>query len=297
MFCLIDSICSKITYICYMTLLIADSGSTKTSWLLITEKEEESSSIQTTGINPFFRSAEDIYSELKTDLLPNVSDKVDAIFFYGAGIINQERGKVIQDALQKLFPESSVEMSSDFVGAARALFGNDAGITCIMGTGSGACLYDGNGIIARVPSLGFILGDECSGAFFGKKLLSDYFKNTMPLDVQNLFEQEFDFTESEVLRRVYKEERPNKYLAEFAPFLSKYIEKDYCHQLVMTSMGEFFERNVIQLPEYSEFPIGFVGSVAWGFRMFINELAEEYGFDKPVILKDPIEMLKKFHTS
>ncbi len=277
-----------------MIRLIADSGSTKTDWLL-TDGTDRELTFRTKGINPFFRSSEDIYSELKADLFPRTGSTMDEIVFYGAGIINQERGDIVRTALNKLFPDVPAEAHSDILGAARALFGSGAGIACILGTGSNACLYDGKQVLAGIPPLGFILGDECSGAVLGKKLLGDYFKNVMPTDVQTLFGEEYFPTEAEVLRKVYREERPNKYLAGFTPFLSKYIEKSYCRDLVTNSARELFERNINQLPEAEKFDLGFVGSVAWNFKSIIEGLAVEYGFQQPLILKEPIAKLKKYH--
>ncbi|KOH46874.1 hypothetical protein [Sunxiuqinia dokdonensis] len=279
-----------------MRILIADSGSTKTNWLF-TDSSGESQSFKTSGINPFFRGSEDIYNELKTELAPKLADQPHQIFFYGAGIINQERGDVLRVPLHRLFPDANIETHSDVLGASRALFGSQAGIACILGTGSNACLYDGQQVLAGIPPLGFILGDECSGAVLGKKLLGDYFKNVMPTDLQTLFGEDYFPTEADVLRNVYREDRPNKYLAGFTPFLSKHIEKSYCHDLVTNSVREFFERNIIQLPDAQQFALGFVGSVAWNFRSIIQHAANEYGFAKAIILKDPIDKLKEFHTT
>ena len=279
-----------------MGILVADSGSTKTDWLF-TSDSGAPQSFKTSGINPFFRSSEDIFNELKTEPLAKPDGRVDEVFFYGAGIINQERGEVVRVALHRLFPDARVETHSDVLGASRALFGSGAGIACILGTGSNACLYDGQQVLAGIPPLGFILGDECSGAVLGKKLLGDYFKNVMPTDVQTLFGEEYFPTEAEVLRHVYREKRPNKYLAGFTPFLSKYIEKAYCRDLVTDSAREFFERNINQLPDGKKFALGFVGSVAWNFQSIIRSLAKAYGFEEPLILQGPIERLSKFHTT
>jgi N-acetylglucosamine kinase-like BadF-type ATPase len=278
-----------------MGKLIADSGSTKTSWLL-TDGPAGAQSFQTSGINPYQRSSEDIYRELLGSLRPGIPGPVDELFFYGAGIVNQERGDVVKQALARLFPVANIETHSDLLGASRALFGTKAGIVCIMGTGSNSCLYDGEKIAARVPSLGFILGDECSGAVLGKKLLSDYLRKIMPIELQVLFERQDPVTEDEVLGRVYRTERPNKYLAGFAPFLSKNLSQPYCLNMVKTSLAEFFERNVLQLPDAARYPIGFVGSVAFAFSTLIEEMAASYGFSKPFILKDPIVGLKEFHS-
>lgn len=277
-----------------MIRLIADSGSTKTDWLL-TGKVSKELAFQTKGINPFFRTSEDIYEELREKLLLPAGTSLDKIEFYGAGIINQERGDVIKKALERLFPNVPVETASDVLGAARALFGTEAGIACIVGTGSNSCLYDGQKIVSGIPPLGFILGDEFSGAVLGKKLLGDYFKNIMPADCKKLFESEFSPDQAEVLTRVYRSERPNKYLAGFAPFLSGHLVVPYCQSLVTTSAKEFFERNILQLPEAGNYPLGFVGSVAWHFKPIIDELAQAYGFPTPIILKGPINKLKEYH--
>lgn len=276
-----------------MIRLIADSGSTKTDWLLTRETGEDLI-FQTKGINPFFRTSEDIYHELEEELLPQI-EKVDQIFFYGAGIINEECGDVVKKALSRLFPGVLVDTRSDVLGASRALFEGKAGIACILGTGSNACFFDGNEVITGVPPLGFILGDECSGAVLGRKLLGDFFKNIMPPDIQTLFEKEYALTKTQVLQQVYCVERPNKYLAGFTPFLSKYIEKDYCVKLVSDSAKEFFERNILRIPNALSFPIGFVGSVAWNFRSIIDKIAAEYKFNKPLIIKGPIEKLREYH--
>lgn len=279
-----------------MGKLIADSGSTKTAWLFIPEKGDPKS-FETKGINPFFRTTDEIFQELNEKLKHEIPESVDEIFFYGAGIINQKRGDVVKNALTQLFPDALIETHSDVLGAARALFGSKAGIACIMGTGSNACLYDGERIVTGIPPLGFILGDECSGAVLGRKLLGDYFKNVMPNDLETVFQERYAVTEAEVLRRVYRSDRPNRFLASFAPFLSENISKPYCRDLVLKSLNEFFERNVLKIPEVRQFPIGFVGSVAFAFSRFVEDAVENYGFGRPVILQEPIAGLKAYHSS
>lgn len=279
-----------------MRQLIADSGSTKTDWLLIDEKAGDRS-FQTLGINPFFRSSEEIYLELKEKLLFDIDCQVDRILFYGAGIVNKEKGDVVKNALSRLFPNATIETHSDVLGASRALFGNQPGIACIMGTGSNACLYDGIKILEGIPPLGFILGDECSGAVLGKKLVGDYFKKEMPEDLRTLFNQQFKVSQVDVLNRVYRTERPNKYLAVFTPFLSQYLDQTYCRELVSKSMVEFFERNVLKLPGALNYPLGFVGSVAHAFKPILEEMATCYGFNEPLVLKEPISGLNEFHKN
>ena len=279
-----------------MKKLIADSGSTKADWRL-TDGLTEIRSYQTKGMNPFFRTSEDIFRELQEKISPEAGSDVMEIFFYGAGVINQGKGDMVKDALSRLFPHAKVETHTDVLGASRALFGHEAGIACILGTGSNACLYDGRKITEKIPPLGFILGDECSGAAFGKRLLGDYFKQVMPLPLRRLFEQQFSTDQGEVLNRVYRTERPNKYLAGFAPFLSTHIHEPYCRKMVEENFRAFFERNVLRLPGAAGFPIGFVGSVAFYFKDIIAELTEIYGFKSPTILKEPIAGLVAYHKN
>ncbi|WP_423129618.1 ATPase [Gaoshiqia sp. Z1-71] len=279
-----------------MKRLIADSGSTKADWRLIGHTNEVSS-FQTRGMNPFFRTSDDIFQELQEKIFPETGGDVDEIFFYGAGVVDQEKGNVLKEAFTRLFPRARVETHSDVLGASRALFGREAGIACILGTGSNACFYDGIHITKKVPPLGFILGDECSGAALGKKLLGDYFKQVMPPAIRLLFEQEFSPVQTDVLNRVYRTERPNKYLAGFAPFLSAQLHEPYCLNMVEESFREFFERNVLRLPEITGYPIGFAGSVAYHFRDIIISQTEAYGFSHPIILKEPIAGLTAYHKS
>ena len=277
-----------------MIRLIADSGSTKTDWRL-TNGLADLRSFQTLGMNPFFRTSEDIFHELQKKIFSGIDCKVDEIFFYGAGVVNPEKGSVVKDALIRLFPDAKIETHSDVLGASRALCGRQAGIACILGTGSNACLYDGDKISEGIPPLGFILGDECSGAVLGKKLLGDYFKKVMTAKLRTLFEKQFSLDQAEVLNRVYRTDRPNKYLAEFAPFLSQNITEPYCQELVTNSMTEFFERNVLKLPDAVYYKIGFVGSVAFYFSNIIAELVKKYGFQEHIIIKEPIAGLIEYH--
>ena len=156
-------------------ILIADSGSTKTIWCLLSKKGNPAL-FSTTGINPFFRNSDDIEAELKTGLVPKLNSGIEKVFFYGAGIINDAKKNVIRTALKRLFPGTQIEINSDLLAAAHATLGKNQGIACILGTGSNSGLYDGDSVIENVPPLGFILGDEGSGAVLGKKLLADYLK-------------------------------------------------------------------------------------------------------------------------
>jgi N-acetylglucosamine kinase-like BadF-type ATPase len=275
-------------------ILIADSGSTKTSWCYtgINSKPEYFS---TSGINPFFRTAEDILSELKSELKPQLPDKVHQIFFYGAGIVNEEKGDVVKSALEKLFPNAEIEVNSDLLAAARATLQNQKGIACILGTGSNSCLYDGQTIVSHVPPLGFILGDEGSGAVLGRKLVADFLKKQMPGNLSKRFIKEFPLDYAKILNRVYREEKPNKFLAGFVPFLKETIEEEYSINLLENAFKEFIERNVASYENYTSVPVCFVGSVAFYFQEQLKNVLEKLQLNSGIILKEPLEKLVEYH--
>lgn len=274
--------------------LVADSGSTKTAWRLI-ELSGKITQAETLGLNPFFRTEEDIFQELYDKLLPLSGTDIQQVYFYGAGVTGPEKGEVVKKAIERIYAKSKVSVQSDMLGAAHALFADQPGITCIIGTGSNVCLYDGLKITANVSPLGFILGDEGSGAVMGRKLLGDYFKNVMPENLRIEFDNTYNVNREETLNRVYRSDRPNRYMAGFVPFLAKHIDHPYCREFVEQNFREFFERNVTKLPDYGSYPVGFAGSVAFHFSPVLEELASQYGFEKPTIIKNPIDGLVRYH--
>ncbi len=282
----------KIFYI-YGMKIIADSGSTKTSWRII-NNDGKIISTETSGINPFFRSSDDIERELRENLLPYTKN-VEEIHFYGAGIINSEKAAIVVRALKQMYGEIPVNAYSDVVGAARSLSGNQAGIVCIIGTGSNACYYDGTNVVDAIPPLGFILGDEGSGAVMGKNLVGDYFKKVMPLKLRNKLQDRFDIVKEDVLERVYKQEKPNQYLAGFAVFLSENLEEKYCKDFIYRNLKSFVIRNVIKLNESYRLPVHFVGTVAYVFQDLLKNILKEEGLTVGNIIKEPVDELVKYH--
>lgn len=277
-------------------ILIADSGSSKCAWKLISPTGGMQA-FYTTGFNPFFRSTESIYEELLLNLYPVTTSQVEKIFFYGSGIINEEKARIIRLALQKLYPAAKIELYSDVLAASRSLFGTTKGIACILGTGSNVCLYDGEKVVTGISPLGFILGDEGSGAVLGKKLLGDFFKEVMPEPLREKFEKKYHLSREEALQRVYKTEKPNHFLASFAPFLSEEISDDYVHHLVRESLTEFFERNVTKIHDHNSYSIGFVGSVAFYFREILKEVCANFQMNCISIQQEPMQGLVKYHLS
>ena len=275
--------------------LIADSGSTKAAWKLI-ETPGKTKDIKTSGLNPFFRTEDEILQELEHILLPETGSGVQEIYFYGAGVVSEEKGNIVRNALSRIYHHATIETHSDVLGAARALFGNAPGIACILGTGSNVCLYDGEKITGGVSPLGFILGDEGSGAVMGRKLLGDYFKEVMPLPLREEFLNKYNLTREEALNRVYRGEKPNQFLSQFTPFLSEHSNSIYCQEFVKQNFTEFFERNVSKIPDYTNYSIGFIGSVAFYFSQILNITADNFGFRQTTIIKDPIDGLEKYYS-
>lgn len=275
-------------------ILIADSGSTKTHWSYF-DGEKAVWQKQTDGINPFFRSPADIFDELSRELLSDVTTGPEEIHFYGAGIINSQKGDEIKRILAKLFPETKISTFSDLIAAARATCGRKAGIACILGTGSNSCLYDGTQIIEQISPLGFILGDEGSGAVMGRKLVGDYLKNVMPFALREKFATDFPITRDEILERVYRTERPNLFLASLAKFLYLKIGEEYCHEFVKAEFQLFVERNLLHYTHCQQYPVSSVGSVGYFFGDIFREVLKEKGLLCGPILRDPMEGLIQYY--
>ena len=277
-------------------ILIADSGSTKTKWALIQNKKTIGSYL-TEGINPFFRQPDDLLDELKQKLLPLIPGMVRQVHFYGAGIINNEKGEAVIHVLQEIFPEAKMNAFSDLLAAARASCGSRKGIVCILGTGSNSCLYDGIKIVDHVSPLGFILGDEGSGAVLGKKLVSDYLKGVMPENLRENFISDFKPVTPEILESVYRRERPNLFLAKFTHFISEHIGSSYCQSLVKNEFELFVDRNLMKYDGIDSLPVHFVGSVAAVFQDILIETVRSRSLNPGRVIRDPMEGLIKFHTN
>jgi glucosamine kinase len=276
--------------------IIADSGSTKTAWRLITDNNKIVA-VETPGINPYYQTKREISDSLKVSLLPHISGKVGEIYFYGAGCTGGEKSDLVTEAISEVISTSVIEVNSDLLGAARALCGNSPGIACILGTGSNSCYYDGKKIIRNISPLGFILGDEGSAAVLGKRLVADYLKNIMPSPLRFLFEKEYSVMTSDALNNVYRAEFPNRYLSGFAPFLSKNIKDSYCEKLIVSEFQEFITRNVLNYKECRETLISFTGSVAYYFKNQLNIVLQSNGLMSGKIVQHPIDLLAEYHQT
>lgn len=276
-------------------ILIADSGSTKTDWCLCNEGTPILA-VQTQGINPYHQTEEAIELVLAEELLPQLTRLPDSlhVIFYGAGCANDTACGRVREAMQRVLAADDITIHSDLLGAARALCGHEEGIACVLGTGSNSCLFDGKDIIANVPPLGYILGDEGSSAVLGRRLVGDCLKNQLPEAVRNEFLAEYDLTQEAILEKVYRQPLANRFLASLTPFLSKHREVPEVHTLLVESFVDFFVRNVKQYRR-PWLPIHFVGSIANAFKAELKEAAESLGMELGCILKSPMEGLVKFH--
>ena len=276
-------------------MLIADSGSTKTDWCVILDNTPIKR-IGTKGLNPFFQSEEEIQQELTHSLLPQLTEgPIDSVYFYGAGC-TPEKAPTLRRAIADTLPGvGNIKAYSDMLDAARGLCGREAGITCILGTGSNSCFYDGKEIVNHISPLGFILGDEGSGAVLGKLLVGDILKNQLSPAIKEVFLKQFDLTVPEIIDRVYRQPFPNRFLASLSPFIAQHLEEPGIRQLVLGSFIAFLRRNVMQY-DYTQYPAHFIGSVAHCYKEILQEAAQETGIRIGKILQSPMEGLIQYHS-
>lgn len=274
-------------------ILIADSGTTKTEWCLITDRGDLETVI-TSGINPFYQDAENISAILQKEFIG--IKKIDAIYFYGAGCINQEKQNIVKDALLNVFKVTKVFVGSDLLAAAHSLCQDRSGVVCILGTGSNSCYYNGSEIVVNVSPLGFILGDEGSGAVLGKKLIGDVLKKQLPQSLIDDFFETYQTTATAILENVYKKPFPSRYLADYTKFLSKNIKHPEIEKIVTDSFRDFVTRNLLQYSEIGQTPIHFTGSIAFHFEVQLRKVIKEQDLMLGNIEKAPMEGLIKYHN-
>ena len=277
--------------------LIADSGSTKTTWALI-DKGSVKVRVNTAGLNPYFHSSESIEAVLTSELLPYlVPDHVREIHFYGSGCSTENNKTMIADALQIFFRKAVPVIYHDILGAARALFGKDEGIAGILGTGSNSCYYDGGNCYSKVDSLGYLFGDEGAGSYLGKQLIGKYLTRQLPDDIRASFDEKYNFTLEDILNSLYNRPYPNRFLASFSEFLSPNQDHPFVHGLVKEAFQAFFNAQIKQYENYKLVTVSFVGSIAYNYREILLETAREEGINVGTILSAPIEGLIRFHSS
>jgi glucosamine kinase len=275
--------------------LIADSGATKAEWVLINDGEKKT--LFTQGISPYFLNTEQVADLVQNELAKKLKNViVEDIHYYGTGCANPENAKSIKKALHKVFPQANCNVNTDLMAAARAVCGHEKGIACILGTGSNSCYYNGKSIVKNSPGIGYVLGDEGSGAYLGKKVIQYYLYNTFDEDLRARFDAKFVTNGVEILDNVYKKPLPNRYLATFTMFLAENRGHYMIENIIEDGLNDFFFQHLCKYNEVWKYPVSFVGSVADGFKDVIQQLCNSYEFELGTILKNPMQGLVKYHN-
>lgn len=277
-----------------MNILIADSGATKCEWCLLYNGKEKK--IETQGISPYFLDAAGIGGVISLELLPALTRvSVAQVYYYGTGCASPENRKIVQKALRRSFSDAKVQVTHDLMGAAIALCGSSRGVACNLGTGSFACYFDGRKIAKSSPGLGYVLGDEGSGAYLGRKVLQYYLYDTFDEELRYKFDAKYVTNRKEILENVYKKPLPNRFLASFSLFLMENRGHFMIENIIEDGLNDFFFYHLCKYRESWKLPIHFVGGVAYGFRDVVRELCAGYEFELGNILQKPMDGLIRYH--
>jgi N-acetylglucosamine kinase-like BadF-type ATPase len=275
--------------------LIADSGSTKAEWCLLEGGKKKI--IFTQGISPYFLNTNQIAELLARELVPNLQRKKPAeLYYYGTGCMDPKNVRLVKKAIQQVFPDVYAEVTHDLMGAARALCGREKGIACILGTGANSCYFNGKRIVKNSPGLGFILGDEGSGAYLGRRVIQYYLYKTFDEDLNARFESKYGETQASILESVYKKPLPNRYLASFSLFLTENRGHYMIENIIEDGLNDFFFVHICKYRESWTKPIHFTGGVAFAYRDVIAELCKGYELQLGKIIRNPMEGLIQYHN-
>jgi N-acetylglucosamine kinase-like BadF-type ATPase len=275
-------------------ILIADSGSTKTEWVLL-QDNFCNEIFSTPGINPYYQNPEEILKLIQPEFEKNIHITPDYIYFYGAGCGNPQKQNIVGEAIQRIYSNSKIFIEGDLLGAARSLCQTSSGIACILGTGSNSCYYNGKEIVSNISPLGYILGDEGSGAVMGKRLISDILKNQLPEIVAEKFFDTYKLDVNSILDSAYKQPFPNRYLAQFSKFVHENITLPGLENIVMEGFEAFITRNILQYEKANSMPIYFTGSVAFFFQDQLIKAMASFHLKPEIITRSPLKGLIKYH--
>lgn len=281
-----------------MYTLIADSGSTKTDWVLL-HQGKNIKELKTIGFNPYFQTKEDITLEVKNNLKPHLLEvlpKITELHYYGAGCSTFENCFLIEEALTNSLNIPKVNVSHDLLAAARALCNKEWGIACILGTGSNSCLYNGKHILENVPSVGYLWGDHGSGAQIGKFFINDYFRDNLPNELKQAF-QKAGYNREEILNSTYKTTMPSKYLASISLFVGEYRNHPFMQELLYVCFDTFFKQQVNKYTDAKNYKVSTVGSIGFIYKDIVARVAEDNGYQMGNVIKSPIEGLINYHSN
>lgn len=277
--------------------IVADSGSTKTDWVVLDDDQKVVQKIKSIGFNPYFQTPEFIFTEVRRAFDEATFDKdaVAEVNFYGAGCSSEEKNETIRTPLKQLFSHADVNVNHDLVAAARACLGDANGIAGILGTGSNSCVWHDGKVIANVPSHGYIFGDEGSGSYLGIELAKLYLEDRLSPELRASFENEFKLTEEQIINTTYREKDPNVFLARFASFYEPHLHNESLRNIVKQGFKAFFEKRVVAYENYQNYELGFIGSIAFYYQEVLREVASEYGMNIRKISQCPIDELVNYH--
>ncbi len=274
--------------------LIADSGATKTAWRLIGEGTGKS--LVTEGLNPYYHSPGNIRNIVKEGILPETGEAgIEAVRFYGAGCDGPRKREQVAEALAPLFPRADIRVHHDLLGAARACFLREEGLACIIGTGSNTCYYDGEKIAEHIPSLAFVLGDEGSAGWFGKRLINDYFRREVPEPLRSALEEGYNMDLDHITRGTYEGTQPSRFVASYAAFLGDHREHPYVGEMLREGFERLADRVLLKYRDAKRHEVRFVGAVAWSYRELISHILQERDMRAGLFLKDPMDRLVEYH--
>lgn len=277
-------------------ILIAESGSTKCDWVLLDRHGERKRLFRTMGFNPYFHCEKEIFSYMeKSDEFASLPEDIQHVFFYGAGCSSNSLKAIVSRALQQYFSNAHVAVDHDLVAAAYSTWTGEPAITCILGTGSNSCYFDGKSVSEEVPALAYVLGDEGSGSYYGKQLLSNFLYKRLPEHIAADFYREYGLNKDQIIDQVYNKPHANVYLAGFAVYVAKHKDDPYFQEMVRKGMRKFMQIHVACFPNYREVPVHFVGSLAFIFESTLQEEAAKLGIRVGELIKRPIDGLEKYH--
>jgi len=278
------------------TKLIADSGATKAEWCLVNNRKKKT--IFTHGISPYFLNSQQIAELLKKELYPKLKQyKIDEVHYYGTGCVDPRNARSVKKAIEQVFADAEGGVTHDMMAAARSLNGKNKGLTCNLGTGSFCCYYDGKKIAKQSPGIGYVLGDEGSGAYLGKKVIQYFLYETFDEELRSRFNAKYSTTRAEVLENVYKKPMANRYLATFTLFLAENRGHYMIENIIEDGLNDFFFYHLCKYRESWLMPINFVGSIAFGFKDVLQHLCNTYEFELGRVIKNPMEGLVAYHSS
>lgn len=280
-----------------MYTLIADSGSTKTDWILL-NGDKIVKELKTIGFNPYFQSKDQICLEILSNLKPHLEEfigRITVLHYYGAGCSTLENCLLLENSLSITLNIKKINVCHDLLAAARALCKKEWGIACILGTGSNSCLFNGKNILENIPSVGYLWGDYGSGAQIGKNFVRDYFEGNLPREISLAFENE-GYNREEILNNVYKGAMPSRYLASISLFVSKNISHPYVNDLLSCCFDSFFVQQVNKYTDARKYKVHTVGSIGYHYRDFFAATAKKHGYEMGNVIQSPMEGLIDYHS-